>query len=401
MAIVGSLFAMLGRFAGQFLNTTLGWATVLLFGNVEGRKRTVLSLIALGSLGWVVAIAGVISPEVGTFLLAFVPVPDFVDEDVVRLVMLAMALVIPVLIGVAALVVADPDRRPGGLGRIGGVLRGYPFAFVLAVTIAILAAASLWRKLGSMARRWEDAHVPVVVKPGGYEQVLRDLEEVLDRTGIEVVRRPAPAILSVPPRLLDAVAGRALGALVPDRLMVLRGRELEVLVYPSDVAIRGTRHAVARARAAIADRLTDSPAYLTVSAEAERVEDDLRRLARRAQSLDAAEQPRAIDRLAELDERIAALTVPFDEWETVYRERLQIERDALRRQVAAGSRTAEPRRFDGSNRGPGAIDWLLAGAGVTLLAVDVALLVEGRLATSRGRPCRRRWPLAWLRNLRS
>jgi hypothetical protein len=387
MAIVGSLFAMLGRFAGQILNTTLGWATVLLFGKVEGRKQTVLSLIALGSLAWLITLVGVVSPDIGTFLLALVPVPDFIDETVVRLVMLAAALLIPVLIGAAALLVADADRRPRGLGIVGGVLRGYPFALVLAVTIAVLAGASLWRKVGSLARRWEDAHVPVIVKPGGYERVLDDLERVVDRCGIEVVRHPASPILSAPPRLLDVVAGRALGALVPDRLMVLRGRDLEVLVYPSDVAIRGTREAVARARAAIADQLTESPAYLTVSAEAERVEDALRDVARRAGSADRAELARALERLADLDGRIARLTVPFDEWETVYRERLQVERDALRRQHAAPpvafSAGAAPAGTPSA--GPGVVDWLLAGAGLTLLAVDVALLLEGRLRPERAR----------------
>lgn len=46
MAIVGSVFAMLGRFAGKILNAILGWATLLLFGKVSGSKQTILLVVA-------------------------------------------------------------------------------------------------------------------------------------------------------------------------------------------------------------------------------------------------------------------------------------------------------------------------------------------------------------------
>src|SRR5215210_3513332 len=124
---------MLGRFAGRLLNSALGWATLLLFGKVEGRNQTVLLVIALASLVWVLVLVGVIFPEVGTTMLAFVPVPDFVDEGIVRLVMLAIAIAIPLLIGVAAIYTAEPEGRPKGAGIVSGVLRGYPFTALLAV----------------------------------------------------------------------------------------------------------------------------------------------------------------------------------------------------------------------------------------------------------------------------
>jgi hypothetical protein len=190
--------------------------------------------------------------------------------------MLGLALLIPLLIGIAAIFVSESSHRQKGLGLVRGVLRGYPFTLILALTIVILAVVSLVRKARSLMKRWEDAHVPVVVKPGGYDQVLHQLHDVLDQAGLDVEPKPAPAVLSMPPRLLDAVAGKALGGLVPDRLMLLVGRNLEILVYPSDVAIAGSKEAVAGARAAIAAELTTAPAYLTTSAESERIEDAIR-----------------------------------------------------------------------------------------------------------------------------
>jgi hypothetical protein len=386
MAIIGSVFAMLGRFAGRLLNSALGWATILLFGKVEGRKQTVLLIIALGSLVWVLTIVGVVFPDVGTFMLAFVPVPEFIDEGVVRLAMLGAALLIPLLIGAAAIFVAQPERRPHGLGLIAGIARGFPFTLVLAVTIVILALASLVRKIRSMAKRWEDAHVPVIVKPGGYDRVLADLEAVLDDAGLSVQPRPAPTILSIPPRLLDAVAGKALGGLVPDRLMLLKSKSLDVLVYPSDVALSGTRESVARARAAIAAQLTDSPAYLTASAESERIEDEIRDVAAATDHVSPTGVSALTTRIQALDGQIARLMVPFDEWETVYRERLQIERDLLakRIEIEHDVYADHPVAKSGPARGRLSLaDWLLAGASIGLLAIDVALLIEGRFGKAR------------------
>lgn len=378
MAIIGSVFAMAGRFAGRLLNSALGWATLLLFGQVEGRKQTVLLVIALASLLWVLTVVGIVLPEVGTFLLAFVPIPDFVDENWVRLGMLALALLIPLLIGAAAIYVTEADRRPKGVALVTGVVRGYPFTLVLALTIVTLAGVSLARKVRSLSKRWEDAHVPVVVKPGGYSQVLDDLRGVLDRSGLPVRVRPAPAIISLPPRMLDAVAGRALGSLVPDRLMMLTGDDLEVLVYPSDVAISGSKLAMARARAAIAIELTESPAYLTTSAEAQRIEDAVATLAGRdGERLAPTEWRR---RLRELDPRIAKLAVPFDEWETAYRQRLQVERDLLAGEVEGAMLRGTP-----PEREPPVVERLLAVGTIALLAADAGLLLANRVRSGKRR----------------
>ena len=383
MALIGSLFAVLGRFAGRVLNAVLGWATLLLFGKVSGSKQSVLLLVALGSLLWVVTILGILIPDIGTFMLAFVPVPDFVDQDWVRLAMLGLALLIPLAIGVAAIFLTDADRRPKRSGLVVGVLRGYPFTLVLALTIVVLGGVALVRKLRSLSKRWEDAHVPVIVKPGGYEAVLTALDDVLDRAGLDVVKEPAPAVVSLPPRLLDKVAGRALGGLVPDRLMLLAGGDLEILVYPSDVAISGTKQATARARAAIASTLTDTPAYMTTTAEGQHVEDLIRDAAGNAGDRDVQSVRSGVARLRALDIVLARLTIPFDEWETVYRQRLQVERDLLAGQT--DDRTAAPsgRRVQPQAQPPVA-DRMVALGTAAVIAVD-AILQAARFTRSRSR----------------
>jgi len=368
MAIIGSVFAMLGRFLGRLLNAALGWATILLFGKVEGRRQLFLLVMAIGSLVWVVTLAGIVLPDIATFALTFVPVPDFVDDTWIRIAMLAASAAIPLLIGMGAVVLTDKERRPQGGGLVSAVLRGYPFTLVLAVTIVFLGVIAGARKARSLMKRWSDAHVPVIVKPGGYDRVVADLESVLDAAGLDVRREAAPAVLSLPAHLLDAVAGKSLGGLVPDRLMVLKGEGLDILVYPSDIAISGSKDRLARARAAIASKLTTSPAYLTTTAEAERLEDSITAL--------AGQGGREADlKLAEIDRRLERLNVPFDEWETVYRERLQVERDLLARRMATIRPAESAAPPEGQSRRAGLAGWAIGLSSAALLAIDVLLLL--------------------------
>jgi hypothetical protein len=377
MAIIAGIVGILGRFAGQLLNLTLGWATILLFGKVPQRKQIVLLVMVFGSLVWVALVIGVLVPDVGTFLIALTPAPAFVQDSWLRLAMLIGALVLPLAIGIAAVSVTTKSSRPHGLDLVVGVLRGYPFAFVLALILVMLIGVATVRKLRSLQHRWEDAHVPVIVKPGRYEEALALLRSKLDSGGLPTVPRDAGMLISGPPKLLDLVAGRALGDLVPDKLQLLVGQNLEVLVYPSDLAISGTRDRVAMARALIASELVEAPAYMTTSAEAQTFEDELERLGRGAASKLPVEVIRYV---RSLDKKLAKLAVPYDEWETLYRMRLQLERDALSAltdpkpaaAAVAATVTKEPALR------PSRLDIAVALAGAGLIALDVALLLGDR-----------------------
>ena len=381
MAILASVFAMLGRFAGRVVNALLGWATLLLFGRVGAPKQTILGFVALASLAWVAAGVGIVVPDVGTFLVAAVPRPDFVDEDLVRLGMLAAVVAIPLAVGITGLWLVEARSRPTGVALIRAVLRGYPFTALLAAMIAFLGVVAGVRKVRSLARRWTDAHIPLVMKPGTYDRVVAELEEVLIQSELDVRRRPAPDVVLLPARLLDRVAGRALGSMVPDHLVLLVGPGLEILVYPSDVAISGEKSQVARSRAAIASRLTRAPAWMTISSEAQAIEDEIERLAHTPSSADRAAGLAAVDR------QLASVVIPFDEWETLYRMRLQLGR--VPDEMAATR--AEPTERPGSPRGP-RVERLFgigyAASVFALLVLDVLVLLTGRRSANGVRPRR-------------
>src|SRR5512145_2163037 len=116
MAILQAVLAMVFRSAGKILNTVFGWATVLLFGKVPEDRQYLLSAIALGSVLWLAVALGIAFPSVGTFLLAFVPLPKWMDDNWVRMIMLGLTVIIPLAVGGIALFLTDPAERPKSWG---------------------------------------------------------------------------------------------------------------------------------------------------------------------------------------------------------------------------------------------------------------------------------------------
>jgi len=199
MAIFASIFAAAGRFLGRFLNTALGWATILLFGQVPESRRLLLSLITLGSLAWVAVLLGVLIPDVGAFLVAAVLAPEGFEEWV-RLGMIVAAVLLPLVIGLGGLLVQDTEDRPAGAAMVTQVLRGYLYTPVLAGVLAFLFVEAPLRRLRALIKRWETAHVPLIVKPGGYETVTTALHDALQAAGLDLRKSDAPRALVLPGR---------------------------------------------------------------------------------------------------------------------------------------------------------------------------------------------------------
>ncbi len=329
MAILAALFALGSRFASKILTTTLGWASTLLFGRVPASRQVLLLGVAFGSVIWMVLAAGIVFPDIGAFLLVLLPKQEYIPQSTIRLVMVAGALVVPGVVGVLTYRLAERSDR-SARDLVAAIVRGYPLTVLLAVLLVFLAVLASWRKIGSAVRHWSDAHVPMVVLPGAYDDVARDLDRAISDAGLEVSPRPAPSAMSKPAQWLARVGGRDAGGLVPDKVVQLHGPGLDILIYPMDVLISGRPELVARSRAAIASRLTTAAAHLTVSAEAQAIEDRLAGIGRRAdQGFDAT----AAEHFDAIDRDLAAVLVPYEEWEVLYRQRLQVERNLRARSM--------------------------------------------------------------------
>jgi hypothetical protein len=306
---VGALFAFVGRQLGRVLSLAFAWATTALFGRVPEDRQLFLSLMAGASLLWPVVLAGIAVPSVATFLLAFITLPGWA-EPFVRPAMLVLALLLPLAVG--ALSTKVTGERLGAGDRVRETLRGFPYAvglFVVLVWMMVLAPLSTVRAL---LRRWQSEHVAIAIEPGGYETVVRDLDAALGRAGLALEVRRAGWAYELPGRILAACGGSRVAALVPARLLTLRGPGVEVVIHPMDLALRGRKGPVARARAAIARELTFTRAFQTWSAEAQDIERALARAARGDGDLDA------------IAARLAAIELDFEQWEILYRLLLQV-----------------------------------------------------------------------------
>jgi hypothetical protein len=334
MVIFTGLFTAFGRLIGSVAAMAIAWAMILLFGRVPQSRQTVLAFIALGAAVWVVAILGVLVPAVGNLLVSSVPQTSVIKFSWLRWTMLGLAAFLPAAVGLATVPLLPEDSRSRARTVVQQGLLGYLYTAVFAVMLLFLGLWGLVRRVHSLKNQWESAHIPMIVKPGRYEAVVRDIEAALHDAGFEVVRTRAAPWLRVPPRLVAAMGRQAVKGEIPDELVEFHVDDLGILVYPFDVALLGPRELVAPARALIARRLAIADAYLTSARESEQIEDRLADLSRMPRSTGAEFAP--------IDKELDSLVMPYDQWETLYWLRLQAEHDAS--SSRAGQPAGSPQR---------------------------------------------------------
>lgn len=336
MAIFQAIFAFIARSAGRIVSMVFGWATGMLFGKVPENRQIFLSLMALGSVLWIVAVLGIIFPSFATFMLAFVTLPEWVDKGWIRLIMLAAALVIPALVGVLSLFMLDPADRPReGAGKAKLVLHGYRYTPAVAITLLLLMVFAPVMKVRDILKHWTSEHVPVIVEDEDYREVLDDVQQALERGGLPTQREQANWMLRLPLKVLTAVGGASTDQLVADDLSVLKSETLEVLLYPSDLIISGQKMDAAQARAVLTEQMTFTKAYMTTTKEANIIEDRLRVLWEDLKAKpDGASLRGQIYELQAIERALHKLKLSHDEWSVLFRGKLLVERGLL--QLRAG-----------------------------------------------------------------
>jgi hypothetical protein len=192
------------------------------------------------------------------------------------------------------------------------LLAGYPNALALAAVLLWLMFVTPVLKLSALARRHETAHVPVAIKPGGYETVVRDLTAALGRADMPVRRELGSLAAGPTGRILALVGGAGVHALVPQELVELRGRGFVITIHPMDLGLTGKAKVIARARAALVRELSFTEAYQTWTKESQQIEDALMR---------ADQGDASVESIAR---QLSTIELPFEEWEILYRILLQV-----------------------------------------------------------------------------
>ena len=329
MLEIGFIFAFIGRQLGRILTLAFNWATIVLFGRVPPHRQLFLSGMALTALLWPIVLAGIALPSFATFLLGFFTVPDWLNPWV-RLAMLVLAIALPFVNGALSTRLPDEGSRPKGRALATTILRGYPNSLALFIVLVWMMVVAPLGQIRAVVRRWESAHVPIAVKPAGYDVVVRDLASALERAGIQVTRTRAHWAYELPGKVLALLGGETVRSLVPAQLAELVGDGFEMTLHPMDLSLLGRKKTLAHARAAIVRELTFTQAYQTWSKDAQAIEDRLIKAARAEDDLDAIGTA--------LNER----DFDFEEWEILYRLLLQVRLRVSATGTDAVETAAEP-----------------------------------------------------------
>ena len=312
----------------------LGWATALYFGQVPGRPGRILAVISLLSLAWLIVLVGFWVPWlVGALLEAGGVLGDSFDlQPLVFLGLVAALVLIPP--GVAASVVYGEflDRRD-----VGAWLRlvpvSYPATFMLGLSVLQMVLFTPILLFQRWIQKRKLVQVPLVMRAGTDDDDLLELvKTALKAVGIERFdTEEATGPKSWPMRTGGFAARHLLGAVVRGEPIRVVADGLEVLAYSTNVSILGPEEPAYEARASVEREAAFHEAYLTWNAEAQTLEDELVAASGRANG-DLDRLRRRLDRI---QARIDRTALNSEEWNVLYRLRLQVEDRAERRHAAS------------------------------------------------------------------
>jgi len=303
-----------------------GWALEALFGQTTQRQRPFFMALVGAAIAWPVLLFGILVPKVAVQVLSFVPLPDWVPSRTVRLVWIALAVLIPIAVGMAVTVQAPPAAHRGPL--VWRVLRGFPITIGLTVSFGIifLSVPVMW--IAALARKRVSIAIPLIMDASAYRQVARRVCQVLNDQGFSF--RPAEPgwWISMPVRILTRMGGDALQAHVPERLEHFETDDLAMSLYPSGLLLRGQPERLTWAHGLIAEAVVHTDGLQTTDPKALALERRLRPLWRRYDA-DAAGCVGDADLLRDLERLtrdLKNLPVDWDDWQVLYRQLLQLAR---------------------------------------------------------------------------
>jgi hypothetical protein len=327
MAILQGIISLLTRSVGKIFSALFDWAVVALFGRVEGRQKVWLSALMGAAALWPVLLLGVAAPKVAVFAVAFVPLSKSVPAGVLRAVWVALAVLVPVTVGVVLRLQAPPERQSAGW--VGTVLRGFPITFGLSAAFLVLLVTVPVLRVASAVRGRHDVQMPLITTGQSYRAAADLIAATLRRHGFSIAAAEPPWWSAAPAKILHRMSGEALKAYVPAQTAYYRGGDLEVALYPNALMLRGTVDETGRAHGLLVEALTGQPDMLqTTSAEAQDIERQIQRVwSVFRQNPDAHRNARPlISRLNDIAAEISRRALPFDEWQVVYRQALQLAR---------------------------------------------------------------------------
>jgi uncharacterized membrane protein YqjE len=326
MALLQALISMVGKSASKILTAIFGWAVVALFGRSSPKEHTLLSGLVGLAAAWPVLLVGIAVPRIAAFVIAFVPLSDRVPDSIFRIVWLALAVLVPLIVGTVVAAKAPPGTpREGFIKR---TLRGFPITIGISAAFLLMFITVPALRLMSAVRGRKDDHVPCITDDDAYDHIARRIDSILERNAIEAKRTEPSWWLSGPANVLRKLGGKALRGFMPDHLAYWLGPELEIAFYPSDILVRGKNDLAARIHGLLAEALAHEPCRQTFDPNAQDLERQIRQVWRVYDENPKAHVRAAglLSRVVDITKELSTLKVDYDEWQVIYRQTLQLSR---------------------------------------------------------------------------
>jgi hypothetical protein len=326
MALLQAIVSFIGRTMGKILSALLDWAVVALFGRVAGRRQLGLQALMAVAAAWPLLLVGVVAPKAALFLFAFVPLSGSIDPGLVRKIWIALAALVPVAVGVTVGLHAPAGRREA---RLLSVLRGFPITAGLAAAFVILLLTVPVLRIASALRGSQDTYAPLVTTAESYPVAARLVAATLGRFGIEIAPAEPPWWSALPSKILQRMSRGSFTGYVAERSAYFRNHDLEVVLYPNALLLRGPIRETARAHMLSVEALTGQPdIFQTIAPAAQEIERQIQSVWSVVR-LNPSAHENASSLLVRLDEitlEMARQALPFEEWQVVYRQVLQLGR---------------------------------------------------------------------------
>jgi hypothetical protein len=325
MVIVQAIFSLLSKLTGKVLNAIFGWAVVALFGRSSPKQQTLLTVLVGAAAAWPLLLLGIGLPKIAALVIAFVPYSKHIPAMVLRIVWITLAVGVPIAVGLVVASKAPPGSpRESFAKRVG---RGFPITAGIAGAFVMMFVVVPMLRVLSMARGRQDEHVPMLTTGPGYERVAAIIDVILQRHQLDARRAPPAWWLMAPARILGFFGGRALRGFMPSDLAYWVGPGLELALYPSDLLIRGAKAKAAWAHGVLAEGLIRGPGLQTLDVNAQKVEQEIRSIWSDSEDETAPKSSSGLhERYAAIAAQLGKIAVPYDDWQVLYRETVQLGR---------------------------------------------------------------------------
>ena len=205
----------------------------------------------------------------------------------------------------------------------------YPATFMLGLSVLEMVLFTPILLFQRWRQKKKLVQVPLVMRSDTDDDDLLELvRTALESIGIEEVGvEEATGPKSWPMRTVGFTARHLFAATVRGKPIRVVADGLEVLAYATNVAINGPKERAYEARAAVEREAAFCDAYLTWNDEAQELEDELVA----ADSEANGDLDRLRRRLDRVQARIDRASLNSEEWNVLYRLRLQVEHRAEQR----------------------------------------------------------------------